>query len=167
MKSLIVFYSRNGENYINGKIVDTEVGNAFKIANALNRMIDSDLYEIKTVRKYSKIYKECLNEASNDLKNNYRPLVLSPKIDLKKYNKIYLIYPNFWSDMPVPVMSFLESYDFNLKEITPICTHEGSGMGKSEETLKRLAKGAKINKGLAIRGSLADEASEYLRKIIR
>ena len=40
--------------------------------------------------------------------------------------------------MPTIVMTFLESYDFTNKHIYPICSHEGSGMGRSESNLKKL-----------------------------
>ena len=47
----------------------------------------------------------------------------------------------------------LERLVFTGKKILPVMTHEGSGMGSSEKDLKKLCKGAKVVKGLAIAGS--------------
>ena len=42
--------------------------------------------------------------------------------------------------MPMPVWSFLEGKDFTDKKILPFCTHEGSGLGKSESDIKKINK---------------------------
>ncbi|WP_208597330.1 flavodoxin [Trichlorobacter lovleyi] len=38
----------------------------------------------------------------------------------------------------------LESCDFSGKTIVPYCTHEGSGLGRSERDIKRLCPTAKV-----------------------
>ena len=60
--------------------------------------------------------------------------------------------------MPMPVWTFLEKYDFSGKTIMPLCTHEGSGMGHSESDIKKICPAAKVEKGLAIRGSSVKNA---------
>jgi flavodoxin len=62
--------------------------------------------------------------------------------------------------MPMPVWTFLESYDFSGKTILPLCTHEGSGMGSSELDIKKLCPDAKLQKGLAIRGGSVKNAGK-------
>ena len=57
--------------------------------------------------------------------------------------------------MPMAVYTFLESYDFTGKKIHPFCTHEGSGLSNTESDIKKSAKGAVIEKGIAIHGSLS------------
>ena len=57
--------------------------------------------------------------------------------------------------MPMAVFSFLERYDFRGKTILPLCTNEGSGMGKSERDIEKLTKGATVKKGLPVNGSNA------------
>ena len=36
-------------------------------------------------------------------------------------------YPNWWSDMPMILYTFFDSYDFSGKTIAPFCTSGGSG----------------------------------------
>ena len=41
-------------------------------------------------------------------------------------SSIYLGYPNWWGDMPMPLYTFLEAHNWSGKTIIPICTHVGS-----------------------------------------
>ena len=52
------------------------------------------------------------------------------------YDKIILIYPLWWSDLPKPVENFLRNSDLSGKKLYPIVTHGGGGLGNSIETLK-------------------------------
>ena len=52
----------------------------------------------------------------------------------------------------MPVFTFLEHFDFSGKTILPFCTHEGSGLGRSENDIKRLCPGASVKQGLALHG---------------
>ena len=74
--------------------------------------------------------------------------------------------PNYWSTMPKAVFTFLERFDFTGKTIYPFCTHEGSGMGSSERDIKRLCPGARLERGLAIRGGSVDKAEKEIKKWI-
>jgi flavodoxin len=55
--------------------------------------------------------------------------------------------------MPMVLYSFLDAYDLSGKTIIPFCTNEGSGMGRSEEDIRKECPTAKVEKGLAIHGS--------------
>ena len=68
--------------------------------------------------------------------------------------------------MPKAVFTFLERFDFTGKTIYPFCTHEGSGMGSSERDIKRLCPGARLERGLAIRGGSVDKAEKEIKKWI-
>ncbi len=65
--------------------------------------------------------------------------------------------------MPMPVWTFLERYDFSGKTVYPLCTHEGSGMDKSEGDVRKLCPDADIKKGLAVRGSSVKSAEKDIR----
>ena len=62
----------------------------------------------------------------------------------------------------MPVFTFLEHFDFVGKTILPLCTHEGSGMGSSEKDIRRLCTGARVEKGLALRGGRIDQAESEI-----
>ena len=62
--------------------------------------------------------------------------------------------------MPMAVFTFLESGDFAGKKILPLCTNEGSRMGRSEGDIKALCPEAEVVDGLPISGSLVRESDE-------
>ena len=64
-------------------------------------------------------------------------------------------YPNWWGDLPQAVVTFLEEYDFSGKNILPLCTHEGSGLGGTEREIAALCPNAQLGTGLAVRGGNA------------
>ncbi|MGO5282156.1 flavodoxin [Catenibacterium mitsuokai] len=163
-KSLIVYFSHNKENYLSGNIVNLVKGNVQIIAETLSTMIDADVYQIKEVDAYPFDYHECTSHASEELKNNARPQILDPLESIDEYDTIYLGCPNWWLTMPTIVMTFLESYDFTNKHIYPICSHEGSGMGRSESDLKKLCPNSIVHKGLNIQGSHVDGCRQQLER---
>lgn len=163
-KSLIVYFSHNKENYVSGNIVNLEKGNVKVICETLETLIDADVYEIKELKAYPTNYRECTKVAQDELRSNARPAILDPIKSIDDYDTLYLAYPNWWSTMPMIVKTFLESYDFSGKEIYPICSHEGSGMGQSESDLKKLCPHSVIHKGLSIHGSHVDQCKEQLER---
>ena len=101
------------------------------------------------------------------VKTGKRPEILNLPQDIDQYDEIYLGYPNYWGTMPMAVYTFLESYDFTGKKIHPFCTHEGSGLSNTESDIKKSAKGAVIEKGIAIHGSSVDQAKDVLERWIQ
>ncbi len=104
-----------------------------------------------------------LQEAKKDLRNNARPELKAYPDSIDAYDTIILAYPNYWGTMPMAVFTFLERYDFSGKTILPLCTNEGSGMGKSERDIEKLAKGATVKKGLPITGSNASDCQNIVK----
>ncbi len=149
---LIAFYSRADENYVNGIIKTLDTGNTEIAAGIIQELTGADLFKIEQVQEYAKDYNECIAQAQADQKRNARPELKAYPETLQQYDTIYLGFPNYWSTMPMAVFTFLEHYDFSGKTIKPFCTHEGSGMGQSEQDIKRLCPDAITEKGLAIRG---------------
>lgn len=166
-KNLIVYFSRDGENYVNGNIVDLEKGNTKVVAEIIHSLIDSDIFEVKTVKEYSKNYHECTLEAKKEVENNERPKILDYVHQFDQYENIILCYPNWWSTMPMALWTFLESHHTDSKNIYPLCTHEGSGMGKSEIDLKKVCPHAHIYKGLAIQGSQVHHSKDKVEKWLK
>lgn len=155
-KILVVYFSRRGENYYNGKIVDLDVGNTEVVGGIIAKLTGADIFKIDTTEEYPKDYNECTARAQLELSSNSRPELIND-INTDRYDIIFLGYPNWWGTMPMPVWSFLEKHNFSKKTIFPFCTHEGSGMGESENDMKKLCPNADIKKGLAIHGTVASK----------
>lgn len=167
MAKLVAFYSRADENYFGGQYRYIEVGNTEKVANMISEITGADFFKIEQKDAYSADYQECIAEAKKDLQENKRPEVLNLPANLDAYDEIYLGYPNYWGTMPMAVYTFLENYDFSGKKIHPFCTHEGSGLSRTEKDIAKAAKGAKVEKGLAIHGSSVDSAKNAVEKWVK
>ena len=167
MAALIAFYSRAGENYFGGAYRSISVGNTEKAAKMLANLTGGTLLQIRQAKPYSDDYRTCVAEAREDFQKNARPEVLGLPDSLDAYDEIYLGYPNYCGTMPMAVYTFLEHYDFTGKTIHPFCTHEGSGLSRTEQDIRKAAPGAKVAKGLAIHGSSVDSAKAALEKWVR
>jgi flavodoxin len=159
-QSLIAYFTRKGNNYVGGSIVNLSIGNTEVIAKKIQKLTGSDMFQIKTVKSYPADYTETTNVAQEEKKSKARPELTEKVADMDSYDVIYLGYPNWWGTMPMAVCTFLESYDFSGKTIIPYCTHEGSGMGSSEGDIKELCPNAKVLPGLAIRGGSVGRADQ-------
>ena len=152
-KYLIAYFSRKGENYVNGQILDLPVGNTEVAAKEIQNLTGGDLFCIQPAREYAENYRKCVAEAREELQSGARPEILDCVRNWDAYDIIFLGYPNWCGTMPMPVWTFLESYDFAGKTILPFCTNEGSGMGHSEADIRGLCPTAALKKGLSVRGS--------------
>ena len=159
MANLIVYYSRKGQNYWNGSIVDLAKGNTERVAEFVQKAIGGDLFEIETVREYSRDYMTCIDEAKAELQEKARPELKKYLDSIDGYDTIFVGYPNWWGTMPMCVYTFLEHYDLTGKKIVPFCTNEGSGMGGSERELKKICRGAEVVSGLSIHGAEAAQSA--------
>ena len=89
-------------------------------------------------------------EAQRDQHDQARPAItgLLPRLD--EYDVILLGYPNWWASIPMPIATFLESYDFSGKTILPFCSHGGGRFGQSLTAIAKLAPNAVIAPGLSV-----------------
>ena len=162
-KILIAYYSRKGENYLNGNIVNLLVGNTEVAARMAQEITGGDLFEICTVKYYPIDYHETTEVAMVEKRMNARPELSTRVINMDQYDTIILGYPHWWGTFPMPVFTFLEEYDFTGKTILPFCTHEGSGLGGSERDIRKLCPDAKVLPGLAIRGGGVKGTGETIK----
>lgn len=164
MAKLIAFYSRADENYFNGEHRYVEVGNTEIAAKRIAELTGAKLFKIEQKTPYAADYDTCIAQAQADKRADARPELKAMPEHVDEYDEIYLGYPNYWGTMPMAVFTFLEQTDWQGKTIHPFCTHEGSGMGSSEQDLARTCTGAQIKKGLAIHGSTVKNAEDVIKK---
>ncbi|MDR3306172.1 MAG: hypothetical protein LBS61_00610 [Endomicrobium sp.] len=143
-------------------------GNTKKIAEQIHEAFGGDLFEIKTVKAYPKDYEAVVELARKQKKDNARPALSKRVKDMDSYDIVFLWYPDWIGAMPMPVFTFLESYNFNWKTIIPFCTHGGSKFGSSISDIKKIRPKAYIKEGLAVRasnvGNAKDEVDVWLSK---
>lgn len=166
---LIAYFSRPGNNYVGGTIVDLPVGNTEVVATMIREMTGGDLFHIEPVKVYPADYTETTEVAQAELRAKARPELTRHLETIDSYDKILLGYPNWWGTMPMPVFTFLEEYNLSGKTIAPFCTHEGSGLGLSVADIRKACPHSTVLEGLAIRGgdvkNARDPVAEWLKEL--
>lgn len=152
-RNLIIYYSRKGQNYVNGSIRELSKGNTEIVAEFIQKAVGGDLFEIETVKAYSKDYMTCTEEAQEELRAKARPELKHYLDDIGEYDNIFVCGPCWWGTFPMAVLTQLERLDFTGKKVFAVMTHEGSGLGGSERSLKQSCKGATVGRGLAVHGA--------------
>jgi flavodoxin len=144
-------------------------GNTREMAKQIQKQTDGDLFEIVTVKSYSKDYDECVAEAKREQQDNARPPLAAEVKDMAAYDVVFVGYPNWWGTMPQALFTFLEKYDLSGKTVIPFCTHGGGRWQRSLDDLKKLCPQSKILEGLTISGSMVrrskDDVAQWLQKI--
>lgn len=164
MSAIIVYFSRNGENYVSGVIRDLKVGNTEIIAEMLHNLTDAELFKLEPMQEYAWDYNECIAQAQTDQRRDARPKLKAYPKHVNEFDTVYLGFPNYWGTMPMCVFTFLEHFDFSGKIIKPFCTHEGSGFGNSVSDIQRLCPTAEVRPGFEVRGAQVAKAEKNLKK---
>ena len=143
---------------VNGEVL----GNNEYIAQIIQRETGGELFAIETVQEYPTTHDPLLEFAYNEKADNARPELAAQIENPDNYNVIFLGYPNWNADLPMPLYTFLEEYDFSGKTIIPFTTHGGSGFSRTMQTISELQPGATvISDGLSIsRNSVSGAESD-------
>ncbi len=154
-KTLVIYYSRKGENMVNGDVQVLEKGNTEIVAEYIAGAVGAELFEVDTVKPYAKSYTKCTEEAMRELQENVRPELKACLTDISGYDNIVVAGPCWWGTYPCAIFTQLDKLDFTGKKVFPVMTHEGSGMIGAVQALKLFCPGAEVGDGLAVVGSEA------------
>jgi len=145
--------------------VDGEVlGNNEYIAQIIQRETGGELFAIETVQEYPTTHDPLLEFAYDEKADDARPELAAQIENPDAYDVIFLGYPNWNADLPMPLYTFLEGYDFSGKTIIPFTTHGGSGFSRTIQTISELQPDATvISDGLSIsRNSVSGAEGEVV-----
>ena len=127
-----------------------------------------DIVRVTAKEAYPDDYDATVDRAKEERDEGIRPEIDADLTDeqLKEYDTIFFGFPVWWYDLPMPMWTFLESYDFTGKTIIPFISHEGTSNGGSAfQNMKKLAPDANIlsDDYLSIRGNKVDSAEQDVR----
>ena len=170
-KVLIAYFSCNEDNTINGQVTSAtpKADNTKKLAEMIREEIGGNLFPIITSKKYDSDYGPVVEIAKIEKKEKARPELIGKVNNFDTYDVIVVAFPNWWHTMPMPVFTFLESYDFSGKTIIPVCTHGGGGIQEGDDDIKKSCPDAIVTKSLVVSGYRIDKAqkliTEFFKKI--
>ena len=133
-------------------------GNTAKLAQMIADETGGELFAIEPETPYSDDYDAVVEQAKVEQNENARPAVASRVDNWENYDTVFVGYPNWWSDVPMVMLTFLESYDWSGKTVIPFCTSGGGGFGNGISSITTAASGATVLDGFHVSGSRVDSA---------
>ncbi|NBK79940.1 flavodoxin [bacterium D16-76] len=122
-----------------------KLGSCEFVAKTVQETIGGDLFQIEAVQQYPLDHDPLVDQAADEKAQEVRPELAARLENIDQYDTIILGYPNWWADLPMPVYTFLEEYDFVGKTIIPFVTHGGSGFSATVGTIAALQPGAAVS----------------------
>ena len=135
-------------------------GNTEAVAGMIQEEVGGDLFEIAPAEPYTEDYDTLLEIAQTEQQEEARPELAAQMENWDSYDIIFVGYPNWWSDAPMAVYTFLESYDFAGKTLIPFNTSASGGFGRSLSGIEESAAGAEILEGFTVTSDQVEGAQE-------
>lgn len=162
---LTAYFSMTGQTWADGGIVNLEKGFTNIAAEYVQEAVGGDIYRIEQARRYSADHFAMIDEAKEELNCGERPALKGFCENLGDYDTVFLGFPNWWGTAPMPLLTFLEHYDWTGKRIVPFVTSGGSGFGDALGAIGRSAKGAAIDaNGLAVLGTQVEKSKARIQE---
>ena len=141
-------------------------GNTKQLALEIQAQTGGDLFEIIPETSYTDDINELSGIALREQSDNIRPALSVNVEDIDKYDTIFIGFPNWWNDMPMPVFTFLEEYDFSGKTIIPFTTYGNGVWGKSINSIKDVLTESTILDGIAIQEHELESAEQEVTELL-
>lgn len=176
-KTLIVYFSvmeTDGVDTVGSasRVVSASnlFGNNEYVAQLIQQETGGDVFAIETVQDYPTIHQPLLEFGHAEQARGTMPELATHIENFDDYDTVFIGFPIWNADLPMPLYSFFEKYDFSGKTIIPFTVHGGSGFAGTRQTIAELEPGATVvNDGLSIsRNSVAEaEASvvDWVRRL--
>ena len=177
-KPLVIYFSR-GINTDTSRDVDAVTGPSLKadgdgfrsdeqvLAEWIAEETKGDLFAIRTARKYPTGYDDILEAGKQEKMEDARPILTSRLENLPDYRTIYFVYPNWWGDLPMPVYSFFDEYDFSGKKIIAVVISGGGGFAGTVSYIQWLEPNAEVTEGIEIYKRDMDRARNQIVSWLR
>lgn len=146
-KILIVYLTRTNNTKAVAKLIQTKVG--------------GDLMALEPLNPYPKEYNKHVAQVDEENNSGYLP-PLKSKIDIAKYDMIFIGFPTWDMQVPPPVKSFLKDNDWTGKTIVPFNTNAGYGLGSSMAQLKEFSSDGNLTEIFSVEGGYEREGVIYV-----
>lgn len=177
-KSAAVYFSRVGNTDFPSDIdavtsaslnrIDGELkGNAELMADWIADEADCEVFEIVSEESYPVDYNATVDLAKQEQSDNKRPQLRYSLENIADYYTIWLAFPNWWADLPMPVYSFLEEYDLSGKNIYVFITHEGSDYSSTVKTIRELEPDANVVEARSVKGGSVSDEENSIREFVK
>ena len=148
VKSLVVYFSRAGENYWDGDRKNLKEGQYCRTCRG-NSKADWLLTcsEIVAADPYSDDYGAMVARNVREEDEDSRPAIAHALPDLSRYQVVYLGSPVWNSTMPMIMKTFVEQAKWQGQQVRPFVTYAVSGMTDIDEEYQRLLPDLSVHSG--------------------
>lgn len=143
---------------INGQTL----GNNQYFAQVIQEETGADIFRIEAETPYPTDHQTLVDLAAKERDDNARPAIKNTIENFDDYDTVFVGYPIWWSDMPMLMYTFFDTYDFSGKTLIPFGTHGGSGWAGTPATIAELEPNAKIVDGLSISRNDIEDAHDQI-----
>lgn len=171
-KALVVYFSMpetaDAENMtteednsvvvINGQVL----GNTQYMAQVIAETAGADIFRIEPETPYPTDHATLVDIASEEQDADARPAIKGRVENMEQYDTVFIGYPIWWSDMPMILYTFFDTYDLSGKTVIPFSTHGGSSFAGTPSAIARLEPGAEMREGLTISRNHIEDAGQEI-----
>lgn len=136
---LIVYLSRTNNTKVIAEIIHEEVG--------------GDLVALELENPYPEDYGAIVKQVAEENETGFLP-PLKTKVEIAKYDVIFVGFPTWGMQLPPPMKSFLAQHNFKGKTVIPFNTNAGYGVGSSFKTVKELCPNSTVPEGFTMKGGI-------------
>lgn len=128
----------------------SQTGTTKKLAGVLKQAVNADEIELRLVTPYPSTYDSAIAAVGAQRESKQWPALENAKLDLAKYDTVYLGYPIMFGSFAPPIYTFLDSNDLSGKVVVPFCTFGSGGRKVSAAELKTLEPGANVTLAMGV-----------------
>ena len=129
-KSVVVYFSQTGATK--------------KLAQIFKDARHADEVELQLVKPFPSTYDSTIAEVRAERESKQWPALVNAKLDVDKYDTVFLGYPIMFGTFTTPIYTFLEANDLSGKVVVPFCTYGSGGRKASANELKTLEPNANV-----------------------
>ena len=166
-KTLLVYFSRAGENYWDGGRRVLTVGNTERLAEMVSDRVDCAVYRIDAADPYPTSYDATVTRNVNEEQADARPAIAHRLPDLSRYDTVLLGSPVWNVRAPMIMSTFVDGVDLSGTTVLPFVTYAVSGIGSVEYDYRDMLPNARVRAGLAVRGEAVSAAGPDLDAWLR
>lgn len=151
-------------------VVDgTLYGNIEYISTLIADRTGSDVFVIETVQEYPADHDELIDFAVAEMDAGTLPELQTPVVDFSSYDTVFLGYPIWNAQLPMPVRTVLDEADFADKTIVCFTVHGGSAFGGTLRQIRAAEPGANVVEGFSVSrnsvGAAAPNVDSWLSEL--
>jgi flavodoxin len=129
-KSVVVYFSQTGATK--------------KLAQVFKDARHADEVELQLVKPFPSTYDSTIAAVRAERESKQWPALVNAKLDVDKYDTVFLGYPIMFGTFTTPIYTFLEANDLSGKVVVPFCTYGSGGRKASAAELKTLEPNANV-----------------------